>query len=798
MRPISGPRRDTLWVAFAAALAAVSHAISAEPKAGETGPLLAEAGRTAYVIALAADASAPEKTAASEVATYLKKSTGAEFAIVPPEQAAGKPMIAVGPGAAAPRLGLDAGKLGAEEWVVRSSGQDLLLVGGRPRGTLYAAYHFLEDVVGVHWWTPWAETVPSRPTLRLAALDLRGRPTFRYRDIYMLYGQDGGRFAARNRLNRDGDSAIASDYGGTLAYGPPYHVHTFFLYFPPKEHFAAHPEWYSLINGKRVGEGAQLCLTNPELRQAFLAKLRNYIATSWAAAKAANLPPPLVFSVSQNDWANPCQCEPCQAIAKAEGSEAGPLLDFVNFMADGVKDQYPEVFIDTLAYQYTQQAPKALKCRDQVIIRLCDTEADMLKPITAPANKAFHDHLLTWGKVCRNLRIWDYAVTYGSPQGMPLPTAHTYGPDYRFYAAHRVEGVLTELEFPLIADLRDFKIWMMMKTLENADADYDKLTDTFMNGHYGPAGTTVNAYLRALEEEARVRQSSTTCWQGSPLRLTYLNLAFVTRAQKLFDETEQAVKTDAELSRRVRFARLPLDRATIAAYSKLMSEWLAEHGGPDGFPLDREAVGARALATWCAEIDQRMPEPQRAHEKLVAEGEIKRFAMVPGTVKLPEKFRGLPRGTVYDYTAIMTRNWNDIVKVVNDPEAESGITNRLDLTTQDVPGPEKYVLPMPWGLYGTVDKKFVGGAPLKAEDIAGSGYHWYLMGTFPVEPGYYLYFFWSWIIQLDVDNVLDPARPDQKFEFWARVKFEGPRFPHAKPGDKDAICIERIVLVKTK
>jgi hypothetical protein len=762
------------------------------------GLILAEGSRTPYVITLAADAAAPEQTAAAELAAYLKIITSAEFPIVTPDQAAGKPVIAVGPGATGSKLGLDVGKLGPEEWLVRRSGKDLYVVGGRPRGTLYAAYHFLEDGLGVHWWNSWSETVPRQSTLKLGALNVQGKPTFRYRDIYMIYGEDGGRFAARNRLNRDGDSAITSAYGGTLAYGPPYHVHTFFLYVPPKEYFAAHPEWFSLIDGKRVGEGAQLCLTNPELRQLFLAKLRDYIATSWAAAKEANLPPPLVFSVSQNDWANPCQCAGCQAIATAEGSEAGPLLDFVNLMADSVKDQYPGVFIDTLAYQYTQKAPKTLTCRDNVIIRLCDTEADMLKPITAPANQAFRDHLLSWGKVSRNLRIWDYAVTYASPNGMPLPTAHTYGPDYRFYAAHHVEGVFTELEYPLIADLRDFKVWVMMKTLENADADYEQLTDTFMNGHYGAAGSSIKAYLRALEAEALARLSTSTCWQGSPSRLTYVNLAFVTRAQTLFDAAEQAVQADAELVQRVRYARLALDRASIAAYSKLMSEWLAEHGGPDGFPLDREAIGARALAAWNAEIDRRLPEAQRAKEKLVAEGEIKRFAMVPGTLNLPEKFRTQPRGTVYDYTALMTRNYADVVKVVKDPEAETGITNRLDLTAADVTNPEKYVLPMPWGLYGTIAKNTVVGAPIKAEDIPGPGYHWYQMGTFPVEPGFYMFVFWSWIIQLDVDNVFDPAKPAQAFEFWARIRFEGPRFPHAKPGEADAICVERIVLVKTK
>ncbi len=32
-----------------------------------------------------------------------------------------------------------------------SPGPDLLLVGGRPRGTLYAVYAFLEETVGVRW-----------------------------------------------------------------------------------------------------------------------------------------------------------------------------------------------------------------------------------------------------------------------------------------------------------------------------------------------------------------------------------------------------------------------------------------------------------------------------------------------------------------------------------------------------------------------------------------------------------------------------------------------------------------------
>ena len=765
---------------------------------------LARNGQTPYGIVQGANPTPAEQFAAEDLGAYLQKITGARFAVVSETNAVlPARAIYVGWTDYARHHGNDGQALGAEEWVIKSFGKNLVLTGGRSRGTLYATYHFLEDELGVHWWNPWEETVPSRPALKLGALDRQGRPTFRYRDIFRLYDEDGGRFAARNRLNRNGYNAIASEYGGGMDYGPPYHVHTFFRYFPPKDYFAVHPEWFSLINGKRLGERTQLCLTNPDLRQAFLAKLRNYIATSWAEAKAANRPPPIVFDVSQNDWQNPCQCEKCQAIVKAEGSESGPIVEFVNFMADGIKDQYPAVFIDTLAYSYARKPPKTMKYRDNVIVRLADSFSDMLKPITAPENKAFREELLAWANVSRNLCIWDYAITYSQPSGMPLPTAHTYGPDYRFYAAHNVDGVFTELEDPVKADLRDFKVWMMMKTLENADADYDQLTDTFMDGYYGPAGKTVKAYLRALEEEARVKQSSSTCWNGSPFRLTYLNLAFVTRAQKLFDDAEQAVKTDTGLLRRVRFARLPLDRATLALYPRLMSAWLAEHGGPDGFPFDREAIGARALATWCAQIDQRMSATQRVGEKLAAKDakdEIELFAMVPATVNLPEKFRDLPRGTVYDATALMTCRHGDFVKLVKDPEAETGIANCLDMADADVKNPEKYVLPMPWGLYNNSAKETVRGVPIKVEDIAGPGYHWYKMGVFSMKPGDCLYFFWSWLIQFDLDNinVCDPANPNQKFEVWARIKFEGPRFPHAKAGGKDAISVERIVLVKTK
>jgi hypothetical protein len=759
---------------------------------------LATNGIPAAVIVTADQSTPAEQTAAQELANYLGRITGAKFTIQsestrPPDSA----RIYVGPTRAALKVGVDCSKLGPEEWIIRSSGLDLILAGGRPRGIIYATYHFLEDVLAVHWWNPWEESVPKRPVLAVGPLNLRGVPVFRYRDIHMLYGNDAGRFAARNRINRDGVTIIDQRYGGSMSYGPPYTEHTFSLYFPPHDYFNTHPEWFSLINGKRSGDNSQLCLTNPELRKAFLAKLIAYIESSHAQAKAESLPPPMVFSVSQNDNQNPCQCDKCQAIAKAESSEVGPLLDFVNFLADSIRNKYPGVMIDTLAYGYTQKPPRTIKPRNNVIIRLCDTESDPTRPITDPVNKPFRDLLAAWAQISRNLRVWYYAVTYVSPIGMPLPTKQTYQPNYQFYASHNVEGVFNEHEYPILADMRDLKVWLMAKLLEDPYADARKLEDTFLIGFYGPAAPMIRQYLSDLEREAKATNTRTN-FMVSASKLNYINAGFVSSAQLLFDQAEQAVGNDAVLLRHVRHARLPLDRATAVMYTKLQSEWAITGRDSGTFLLDRDKIVNRALLTWNEQADLRMTGVQSAAEKKRAGAELKHFTSSPANVALPAKFRDLSRDTVFDYTADSTRNWMDISRVVPDKDAESGITNYLDLTEANLEHAERYILPIVWGLYDTDTKKASDAVLIRAEDIPGPGYNWYKMGTYAISPNHYLYFFWSWIIQLDIFDLYDARKPDQKFEIWARIKFTGPRFSYARAGEKDAIYVERVVLVKAR
>ncbi|HPO12897.1 MAG TPA: DUF4838 domain-containing protein [Candidatus Hydrogenedentes bacterium] len=753
---------------------------------------LSEQGVAKVVIVTGVSPAPDEVMASKELLEYCKKITGADFRVVAEGAQEGVASVFVGDTEFARAHGILVAEMAAEQWVIRTVDGGVVLAGGRPRGTLYAVYRFLEEVLGVRWWNAYEESVPFRPDLAIDSLELKGAPGFRYRDIYMLYAGDGGRFAARNRLNRDGDAGISPAYGGEMGYGPPYHVHTFNMYIPPEQYFDEHPEWFSLVNGKRDAKRKQLCLSNGELRGVFLEKLKEYIRTSREKAAKAGTPAPQVFDVSQNDWGGMCQCEACQAIAKTEESEAGPLLDFVNYLADGIRGEYPDVWIDTLAYMMTQKPPKTIRPRDHVIIRLCDTGSNFTKPITDLENTAFRECVERWAKVAQNLRIWDYAVTYAPYYGLPLPTVQTYQPDYVFFQQHQVEGVFTELEYPILADMRDYKVWMMMKLLEDPGRDYAALRKTFLNGFYGKSGAFIEQYLNRLEG-ASEQKPSYLSMGASPSQYRYLDLGLVLGAQDLFDQAETAAEGDAVLLRRVRHARLPLDRATLVLWPKLLAEWTRSDKPQETCPLNRDSVAVRAKDTWYTQIDFRMAESARAQARTEADEELSTVCARAAMVALPEKFRGAPPSRVFDFPADRSRNWQDLAKRVKDAEAESGVANRLEISDEEM---KKYALPMPWGLYDVKNKRSGGAGVIRPDDVEGPGYHWYKLGDFPIKTSYYLYFFWSWVIQVDLEEAVDDAHPDRLFEIWARIKFEGSGFPHGKSGDKNAIYVERVIVVK--
>ena len=108
------------------------------------------------------------------------------------------------------------------------------------------------------------------------------------------------------------------EWGGNYMYRG--WVHTFNSLVPLSKYGATHPEYYSLVKGKRLLERTQLCLTNPDVKRIATETVLDWLRHSQKL--------PFAVSVSQNDWRNYCECENCTALAEKEGSQAGPPAPF--------------------------------------------------------------------------------------------------------------------------------------------------------------------------------------------------------------------------------------------------------------------------------------------------------------------------------------------------------------------------------------------------------------------------------------------------------------------------------------
>jgi hypothetical protein len=504
---------------------------------------LSENGQAKAVIVIAADAPAPERHAAAELAGFLAQITGAQFPIAgEPNQA--NVNVFVGPQAAkVAQKDFSTDGLGDEGIVIRTVPNGLILAGGRPRGTLYAVYTFLEDHLGCRWWSSTESTIPSKATIVLNDIDVRYVPVLEYREPYWFDALDGD-WAVRNKCNGNGNR-IDAERGGKHKYEG--FVHTFYPLIPPEKYFADHPEWFSEIDGKRTTERAQLCLTNEEMRAELVKNLKERLRNNPAAT---------IASVSQNDWYGNCQCAKCKAVEEEEGSPAGPMLRFVNAVSADTEQEFPNVAISTLAYQYTRKPPKLVKPRPNVIVQLCSIECSFSKPLADERNKPFRDDIIGWSQICNRLYIWDYTTNFRH-HIMPHPNLRVLGPNVKFFVDHNVKGIFEQGAYTTNgAEMAELRAWVLAKLLWDPSRSGDQLVEEFLEGYYGPAAPYMKKYLATVHDAVDQSGDWLGCFEKHTAK--YLNFETLTKGRIYLLAAEEQVKDDPVLQFRVQVAQLPV------------------------------------------------------------------------------------------------------------------------------------------------------------------------------------------------------------------------------------------------
>ena len=519
--------------------------------------IIAENGKSCYHIVTSQFADEGELFAASQLKEYIYKSANAVIPYFSDRCEKRGAEIRIGRNV---REHIEnVSMLCDEGFRVFTDGEDIVITGKTPRGVIYGVFRFLELTINYRCFTKNLENYSCSDVIAVDEIDLYENPSFEYRDVYFRGAFDCD-FAVKNRLNSS-LALIPQEKGGKLKF---YNFHhSFYDILPPDIYFDEHPEYFSEVDGVRLRNRGQLCLTNENAISEAVRRVKE-----WIKAR----PDCKVFSVAQNDWQNYCTCSKCREMDDREGSHSGTVIYFVNRIAQEIEKEYPDVLIHTFAYQYSKRAPKYIKPRNNVIVRLCNIECTwdesiysqfVHKPDSASAE--FVRNIADWSHICKHLYIWDYACNF-SFYILPFPNYYVLSENMKYYKKSKVAGVLQQGNFSYgdASGLADLETYIAAKLLWNADADVKILIDEFTNGCYGSAAKYMREYIDLLCNTVK----------GHHLRLYYSpDAEFITdnlveQAEVLFGKALRAVDSE-EIRNRIkkeylsvrfmRISRLPLD-----------------------------------------------------------------------------------------------------------------------------------------------------------------------------------------------------------------------------------------------
>ncbi|MCQ2432219.1 MAG: DUF4838 domain-containing protein [Clostridia bacterium] len=532
------------------------------------------------------DRNSPALYAAKELRYYLDRMTAASFAIEADDGS--KPGI---------RLTEVRNDLGTDGFTIDTEGDRIVITGG-VRGVIYGAYEFLETL-GCRFFTHNCEKIPTKPELEIPCLHEKKIPMVEYREHNYADVTQNARFSVKCRFN-GASHRIPAHMGGYMPYA--WFVHTFERMVPTSVYGETHPEYFSLVDGKRVTTGGgrtQLCLTNPEVLEICINSVREALKQR---------PDARLISISQNDWMGNCQCDACRAMDEKEGSPSGTLLNFVNAIAERLEPEFPDVIFDTLAYQYTRPVPKTVRARKNVCVRLCSIESCFSHPFETCDDESrcvkhpdgtvtnFITDLRNWGKICNRMYIWDYTTCF-SHYPTPHPNWRVLQPNVQSMVKNNVKGIFEQAcgASRGNVDFNELRLYMISKLLWDPYCDIEAHKREFMEYFYGAAAEPLMEYLDLLCDTVE-KENIHVGFNDQPLH-RFLHEDMLDKYDALFDRAVAAVAGDPLRLWRVEKNRLSI--RWIRLKRKAMLQNIYDPEEINQFFSDWRAYNLSRIDEWC-------------------------------------------------------------------------------------------------------------------------------------------------------------------------------------------------------
>lgn len=426
-------------------------------------------------------------------------------------------------------------------FVLDSRGGVLHIKSAGGKGAVYGVCTLLEKYVGVSYLARDYYTLRKSADVDIPLVHQSETPAFRYRQT-QSNGTADPVYCDWFRLKEPNEMFAANMW-----------VHTFDRILPSSEFGAAHPEYYSFINGqRRPGNHSQWCLTNPDIFEIVAHRIDSIFRAN---------PGMDMISVSQNDGNDTyCQCPECKKVNEYEGSPSGCYIRFLNRLAE----RFPDKQFSTLAYLFTMNPPRHVRPRPNVNIMLCDIDCKREVPLTDNVSgQAFMRALEGWSKISDNIFVWDYCINFDNVVA-PFPNFHILKKNMGLFKKNHATMLFEQANGSLGTDFAEMRAYMLAKLMWNPELDDDSLMQTFMREYYGDAAPHLYRYQQMLH--GALLSSGTPLWiYDSPIshKQGMLNANLVKAYDELFDKAERAVAADSARLAHVRIARLPL------RYSKL-------------------------------------------------------------------------------------------------------------------------------------------------------------------------------------------------------------------------------------
>jgi len=494
------------------------------------GPVtVVEDGRPKASVVVGPNASPQDREAAEELIHYVQEATGARLPFE--GSAACGTSILVGLAASPADVAARVRQFPGDGYVIRvSPGGPVVLAGNGPYGTAYAVYDFLERYLGVRWLWPGelGEVVPALRTLRLQSTSVEMQPAFLMRrlgnftsfgapaesegkkpDQWADYQRTLGIEYDPEALARTRQWATRSRFGGPSIKGG----HAFGAMVPPKVFGPTHPEYYALVNGKRLWDnydgkhGAQLCTSNPDVVR---------LVTEYCIRTFDEHPDWEMISISPNDGGGFCECDQCRSFdtgataVQGRDPEAGGgrirvitdrIMTFANQVTEGVVRKHPNKKLSILAYSAYREPPVRLRIHPSLNIQFHLRANTHWNPA---AEKKEYAEMLGWSQAAENLGVTEFLIQgaladmprlFPDPMARSLKRAHELG--FRYYGTQAGEGFATN----------GINYYVLSKLLWDPGLDWKQLQREYVETGFGKAAGPITRYFEGFEDRWREMRS---------------------------------------------------------------------------------------------------------------------------------------------------------------------------------------------------------------------------------------------------------------------------------------------------